>query len=191
MTKSADDKAARFAEATSGQMILAIDPGATSGWCVYDTAMRRAVASGQFTEHHHDFSAYQGRITDVVIERPKGQGPTRPQMVDCGITFGRLMQWASCKWPPSRVHELLRYEVKSILSAATHGEVHVRNDATAWAALVLLHGEGSGTKPRSRKGQVIDPGGSIGIVKSHERAALAVAVAWALRVSSKAAERTS
>lgn len=159
-------------------MILGIDPGATTGWCVYDPTRRRVMSCGQFTEHHTDFSAYHGSVTDVVLERPKGQGPTLPALVECGITFGRLMQWASSKWPPTRVHELLRYEVKSLLSAATHGEVNVRTDATAWAALVLLHGEGSGDRARKKDNR---PQGAIGQVKSHERAALAVAVAYVLR----------
>jgi hypothetical protein len=76
---------------------------------------------------------------------------------------------------------MTRIEVKKILSAATHGEIIVRNDSTAWAALKLLHGDGCDKKPRRKKGQIVDPGGCIGNVKSHERAALAVAVAWWLK----------
>ena len=181
MNRSADNKAARFSKANASSVfVLGIDPGATSGWVVYDATKRTAIASGQFEEHHTDFTAYTGSIDHVVIERPKGQGPTRPQVVECGIIFGRLIQWASLKWPAERVHEMLRYQVKSVLSKATHGEVHVRNDATAWAALVLLHGIGSGLKPKTRQGKVTDKGGCIGIVRSHERAALAAAVAWSL-----------
>lgn len=184
---SADNKAARFAEAAlKPRIILGIDPGTTTGWCIYDEDKQTAIAAGQFDEHHTDFANYTGLVTDVVIERPKGQGPTRPQVVECGITFGRIIEWASRKWHPTHVHEMLRYDIKSILSSATHGEIHVKNDATAWAALVLLHGDGSGVKPRSRKGEVVDVGGCIGIVKSHERAALAAAVAWSLKYANRA-----
>lgn len=162
-------------------IVLGVDPGATTGWCVYDAVARRVVTSGQFPEHKCDILGCDGPEFDVVvIERPKGQGPTRPQVVECGITFGRLaaMFEAAAHCP---VEELLRYEVKSILSAATHGEIHVKNDSTAWASLVLLHGDGSGSKARTRKGEIVELAGRIGGVTSHERAALAVAVAWSIR----------
>lgn len=159
-------------------MILAIDPGRTTGWALYDTDRRAVVDSGQFPEHLHDIRT--AAVDHVVIERPKGQGPTRPEMVECGITFGRLIQWAESKWPPGHVHGILRYEVKSILSAATHGEVNVRNDATAWAALKLLHGDGCDRKARTRKGEIVAPAGPLGTITSHERAAVAAAVAWAI-----------
>lgn len=161
-------------------IVLGLDPGATTGWCVYDSEQRRAIAGGEFPEHLADFGDYNGRVDVVVIERPKGQGPTLPQMVECGITFGRLMQWACGKWP--NVHELLRYEIKSLLGKATLGEVTVRTDATAWAALKLLHGDGCDAKARTRKGAEVSPPGAIGVLKgSHQRAALAVAVAWAIK----------
>jgi hypothetical protein len=163
-------------------IVLGIDPGTVTGWCVYDSVARRAIAGGEFPEHLADFGDYNGRVDVVVIERPKGQGPTRPDVVECGITFGRLMQWACGKWPV--VHELLRYEIKSILSKATLGEVAVRTDATAWAALKLIHGEGSDRKAKTRKGVEVSPPGAIGVLAgSHQRAALAVAVAWVLRDS--------
>lgn len=160
-------------------IVLGLDPGATTGWCVYDTDARRAIAGGEFPEHLHDIPASVGRIDCTVLEKPVGQGPTRPEMVACGITFGRLAAWAEGKWP--RTYAMPRYTIKSILTKATLGEVTVRTDATAWAALKLLHGEGCDAKARTRKGVEVSPPGAIGVLKgSHQRAALAVAVAWAI-----------
>jgi predicted secreted protein len=68
------------------------------------------------------------------------------------------------------VLELTRREVKLALSEATQRDVVVTDDATAWAALKLLHGDLCDKK-----------GGALHGVKAHERAALAVAVAFALR----------
>lgn len=161
-------------------IVLGIDPGATTGWCAYDSVERRAIVGGEFPEHYSDFRAFTGHVDVVVIERPKGQGPTRPELIECAITFGRLVQWACGKWP--NVYELLRYDIKSILGRATLGEVTVRTDATAWAALRLIHGEGCDAKARMRKGVQVSPPGVIGaIAGSHQRAALAVAVAWVMR----------
>jgi hypothetical protein len=143
--------------------ILGIDPGVTTGWCIYNTVSRAVISHGQFETwlserlrlpHHHV----------AVIERPQGYGVTRPQMVDCGYITGRLVE----RFPGA--HELTRREVKRILTEATQRDVVVTDDATAWAALKLLHGEGCDKK-----------GGALHGVRAHERAALAVAVAFALR----------
>jgi len=161
-------------------IVLGIDPGNVTGWCVYDSEQRRAIAGGEFPEHRHDIPASVGRIDVVVQEKPVGQGVTRPEMVACGITFGRLAAWAEAKWP--RAYSMPRYEVKSILGKATLGEVTVKNDSTAWAALKLIHGEGSDKKAKRNKGVEVEPPGAIGVlVGGHQKAALAVAVAWVLR----------
>lgn len=154
-------------------IVLGIDPGQVTGWCTYDTDTRRVVAAGKFDGY--DVQGCHGIADVVVIERPKGQGPTFPQVVEAGIAFGYLLRWAETKWP--RVHWLFRYDVKRILREATLGEVTPTNDASVWAALKLLHGEGCDKKPTKKNPE----GGAIGRVSSHERAALAVAVAWALR----------
>ena len=163
-------------------IVLGIDPGATTGWCVYDSESRRAVAGGEFPAHFTCFDGYQGHVDHVVIEEPVGQGPTRPEMVECGKTFGRLMAWAEGKYPPDRVHALVRYRIKSILGQATLGEVLVRNDSTAWAALKLIHGQGSDKKAKRKKGVELEQAGAIGcLVGGHSKAALAAAVAWTIQ----------
>jgi hypothetical protein len=148
--------------------ILGIDPGVTSGWCLYDDATRRVLDRGQFAGHTlQDVPCLAP--TAVVIERPQGYGVTRPQMVDCGYVTGRIVE-AMVRLRGQGVLELTRREVKLALSEATQRDVVVTDDATAWAALKLLHGDLCDKK-----------GGALHGVKAHERAALAVAVAFALR----------
>lgn len=155
-------------------MILAIDPGATTGWCVYDPDEREVVDYGNFRGADAPGKLIeQADAFDVrVIERPVAHGPTRPQVVDCAYVAGILKERLGCQ-------EITRLQVKQLLTEAVLGEIRVKDDATAWAACVLLHGPDSDRKPKVRKGQVIEPGGPIGGVRSHERAALALAVAWA------------
>lgn len=161
--------------------ILGIDPGATTGWCLYDTA-GHVVDCGTFREA--DFLAIPGtvfgKVDAAVLERPVAHGPTRPQVVDCAWIAGQLWRDAQGILGRERCHLLTRLDVRQRLTAATHGVARVVNDSTAWAALVLLHGEGSDRKPRTRKGVVVEPGGPLGMVTSHARAALAVAYAWHL-----------
>lgn len=148
--------------------ILGIDPGATSGWCIYDATARTVVASGQFD----GFAFPHGGLLGADLcaqERPKGYGPTRPQLVDCGYVAGRLAQQCEGLWL-DRYRELTRLEVCRALSDAVHGVIRVRNDATAWAALLELHGGADAAKK----------GGPLHGVKAHGRAALAVAVACSL-----------
>lgn len=148
--------------------ILGIDPGVTSGWCVYDASAKRVSARGQFAGHELDVPHSTLSTLDVVVvERPQGYGHTRPTMVDCGYVTGRLVERVTRL--AHRVVELTRREIKLRLSAATQRDVVVVDDATCWAALKLLHGEGCDKK-----------GGALHCVKAHERAALAVAVAWML-----------
>jgi len=149
--------------------ILAIDPGTKTGWCVYDSDARRVIEAGTSEDIDVIEEMPRDDIDFVVIERPKGYGPTRPQLVDCGWVCGYVTAAIECG-SHLDVEQLTRLEVCKALTEATHGEVRVRNDATAWAALKLLHGEGCDKK-----------GGALHGVRAHERAALAVAVAWSLR----------
>ena len=164
-------------------IVLGIDPGGSTGWAVYDSELRRVTHCGEFPDHHHDIPASVGTIDVIVIERPKGRGPTFPQIVEEGITFGRLIAWAESKW--ERAYGMLRYEVKSALTTATLGEVTVKTKASVWEALVMIHGEGSGAKARTRKGVEVSPPGALGLVAgAHQRDAVAVAVAWLLNQGS-------
>lgn len=148
-------------------IVLGLDPGETSGWCSFDTERRAVVDRGTFTRHDVPEQVLQlARTVDrVVLERPVAHGPTRPAVVECAYVAGRIVGMLG-----QSAVELTRLVVKQVLTAATLGEVQVRNDSTAWAALLLIHGgEQAGRK-----------GGPLHGVRSHERA-LAVAVAWGLR----------
>jgi hypothetical protein len=162
--------------------ILGIDPGQTTGWCLYDAEARRVVECGHGAgvEVLQKFHGRMDLCDAVVLERPKGYGPTYPQVVDAAYVCGYLAAVLSDDGGKAP-HELVRRDVCTILTDATHGVIRVKNDTTAWAALVLLHGEGSDRKPKRKNGVVVEPGGPLGEVKSHARAALAVAVAWHLR----------
>lgn len=146
--------------------IMGIDPGATTGWCLFDSAARRVLASGLFDEADAsaEFREQSGRASVFVIERPRGYGPTYPQVVDAAWVGGELK--ALCNAMP-----IDRRDVKKILSEATNGDVRVKDDASCWAALKLLHGGETCAKK----------GGALHGVKAHARAALAVAVAWVHR----------
>jgi len=144
---------------------------------------RRAFDAGQFRGHVWD-QRFDGLIDSpdvIVIEKPVAHGATRPQVVECAWVAGWLE--GALAREGKAVCNLTRREVCKTLTDACSlpTEDRVRNDATAWAALVLLHGEGSDKKARTRKGEIVEPAGAIGGVTSHERAALAVAVAWAIR----------
>ena len=156
--------------------LLGVDPGATTGWCLYDEVARRVVAAGQFPSHEVNLPVEAFGADIVVIERPVAHGPTRPAVVECAYTAGRLFEAMLRDWEDG-VHELTRREVKLALTAATQRDVVVTDDATAWAALKLLHG-GEGC---DKKGMALHG------VKAHERAALAVVVAWKLIQDAKTA----
>lgn len=160
--------------------ILGIDPGATTGWCLYDADERRVIDSGVFSGHDVEAMPYGGLDSHVAVERVLPHGASYPQVVEAAYTCGRIVEWLSgvMELPLS---EMSRHEVRKTLQDATHGAVKVKDDKSVWAALVLLHGEGSDKKPKKRKGVVVEAGGAIGGVTSHARAALAVAVAFALR----------
>ena len=149
--------------------ILGVDPGETTGWCVYDGLAGRVTASGMFEKFylpHVNATPDFWKQEQVAIERPVAHGPTRPQVVECARIEGRIVQSLELRYGSARVYEITRREVKSCLTAATNKDVVVTDDATAWAALKLLHGEGCDKK-----------GGALYGVKSHGRAALAVAYA--------------
>lgn len=161
-------------------LILGIDPGLRSGFCFYDTDGRRVDHRGQFDADDYSTAGLNFEFVDIiVIERPRGFGfNTRPQMVECGIIFGRIAERLDHEGRD--VQEMDRLEVCKTLSAALHGRINVRNDATAWACLKELHGGEACVKKQ----------GALHGVKAHERAALAVAVAFALK-QAKAAEVAS
>lgn len=153
--------------------ILGIDPGATTGWCRYDTVRACVIAAGEFPGFQFpEPTEWLAEVDVAVIERPKGYGPTRPQLVDCGYVAGRIVgelrQFEA-------VRELTRLEVCQALTAVMCGVVQCRNDSTVWAALLHLHGgELAGKK-----------GGPLYGVKAHARAALAVAFVWGLETKSE------
>lgn len=164
--------------------VFGLDPGATTGWCVYDSIDRRAVDAGEFRGHDMPMTAISAlRTCELVAVEAFTQvaAGIYPATVQAAYTCGRLVERLEGVLLAPAVVELSRLAVKKALTAAVHGEVHVKNDATAWAALKLMHGANSDAKPRTRKGVVVAPGGPLGIVKGHGRAALAVAVAATLR----------
>tara|TARA_R110000868_G_scaffold279747_1_gene539801 strand:- start:53 stop:571 length:519 start_codon:yes stop_codon:yes gene_type:complete len=162
------------------QWLLGVDPGAKTGWCCYDVDARCVVDAGHFDEHHIPYPMPDSwrHVLAVAIERPKGYGPTFPQVVDCAYVCGRLVaELANELRVP--VQERLRREVYKALTQAIDGEVHVRTDATVWAALRIIHGgDNAGDKGKlpDKKGLGGRPAGPLAGVSSHARAALAVAV---------------
>lgn len=164
--------------------ILAIDPGATTGWVVYHDAYvgRFVDACGEFRGDDM-LQAVPGpwwNVDAAVIERPVAHGATRPQVVDCAWIAGCLWRDLWSMVGRERCHQITRLEVRQVLTAAVHKVVSVRDDKTAWAALTLIHGDGCDRKPKKRKGAVVEEGGCIGLATGHARAALAAAVAWRL-----------
>ena len=147
-------------------IVLGIDPGATTGWVAYDTETRGVTARGEFAGHGTVMLCAHQQLDVVTMERLVPHGASYPQVVEAAYVAGRIVGQFQV-----HVRELPRSEVRRILQDATHGAVKVRDDKSVWAALLLIHGgDAAGEK-----------GGSLYGVKSHERAALAVAVAWVLR----------
>lgn len=156
--------------------VLGIDPGATSGWCVYDTKAMRVLDAGHFkADAFFDIPSKHFGCDAAVIERPVAHGPTRPEVVECAWVAGLLFRDMLHILGRDKIHALTRLQVKQELTDAVHGEIRVRNDATAWAALKLIHGRDCEKNY-----------GALGLVRSHARAALAVAVAWHLRQMAEA-----
>lgn len=159
--------------------IIAVDPGQTSGWVAYDEQQRRIVACGHFPRHHIPQELLdrvlwvRSPVVFESLEQPRGG--IYPAVVLAAIDEGRMREQvlAMTGIEPQCIS---RHDVKKILSLAVHNEPVVRDDKTTWQALVALHGEGSDQK-RTKSHEA----GCIGLATSHERAALAVAVAWAIR----------
>lgn len=146
--------------------ILGIDPGATTGWVVYDTEACGVTARGEFAGHGSVILFAHSQLDVVCLERLVPHGASYPQVVEAAYTAGRIVGQFQV-----HVHELKRSDVRRILQDATHGAVKVRDDKSVWAALLVIHGGDAAA----------EKGGPLHGVKSHERAALAVAVAWAIR----------
>lgn len=148
--------------------ILGVDPGSTTGWCAYDATARRVIAADQFYQHEAPLAVIEAAraATHVVIERPVVYHGSPPAMGDACIVAGRLFQ----QFAASNPQWLTRAEVKKRLRVATECEFPVQKDRDVWFALKLLHG-GEGCDKK---------GGPLHGVRSHARAALAAAVAFAL-----------
>lgn len=160
--------------------VLAIDPGATSGWCLYCSSERRVLAAGEFEVHRIPAS-----VLAIVADRRVIEGFAAvhagiyPQTVAAAWTGGRIVErWEAATGP---VAELTRHEVKCALHDAIHGEFPVKKDRDVWAALLLLHGGELAAKK----------GGPLHGVKAHARAALAVAFVAAMREAAAAREVAS
>lgn len=150
-------------------LILGIDPGERTGWAAYDTVQRRCVAAGEVEQasiRWHELPP----CDVVVIERPEGQGATRPQVVDCAWYAGILHAYAQ-RWCYS-VQSLTRRQVCGALAKAT--QTPVKGDSAVWWALCDLHG-GQAAGKKSTKAR--PSAGCLSLATGHARAALAVA--WA------------
>jgi hypothetical protein len=159
-------------------LILGIDPGKTIGLCVYDDQDRRVVSSETCTVAEIDAALHRllPTVQWTVIERPRvygmGGGEIANAIEQCGWLIHRCGGLPGCVAEPALEGSFLCWgrgvftcERRGALRALSGalGET-VAKDAGVWAALVTLHGEGSGKK-----------GGALGGCKSHSRAALAVA----------------
>ena len=163
-------------------IILGIDPGKAIGLCLYDTDARRVVVAESAEALTVDDALHRllPACDLVCIERPRVYGMGGNEMADtieqCGWLIrrcggmpvaatldgvgGAFLHWGD------RVYTCERRGALKALSDVIG--LDVRKDAGVWAALVTLHGgEGAAKK-----------GGPLHGVRSHERAALAVA--WSL-----------
>lgn len=160
-------------------LILGLDPGATTGWCLYDTEGRRVIDCGTFERWYCADMANaisRNKVEHVIIESVvPARGGIYPQTVEAALIQGHLEEFIECRLV-NAPHRMTRGDIRKTLSTAVHRDPVVVNDKTAWQALAILHGPGSDRRTTKKGG----PGGSIGDVASHERAALAVTVAWAI-----------
>ena len=155
-------------------ILLGIDPGATTGWVHYCADQRKVLAAGNFRGDDLPEAVWKPGYTieHAIIESlVPARGNIFPAVVDSAVTQGHIERQLI-----HRPHRMTRLEVKQTLTEAVLREPVVKDDKTAWQALVALHGPGSDQK-RTKDRQE----GCIGLVTGHERAALAVAVAWAIR----------
>lgn len=145
----------------SGQVrILALDPGTKqSGYVIYDADVRRVVHSGVLDNGAILLAVHQWEVDLLAIEMIASYGmAVGREVFETCVWIGRFMQAAPGNVPVRRV---FRKDVKMHLCGTTRAK-----DANVWQALVDRFGP-PGTKQA--------PGVLYG-VKSHARAALAVAV---------------
>lgn len=173
--------------------ILGIDPGDTTGWATYNTETRSVEAAGQWEECIRQDAANCvpwnldiNRLDIAVVERPRAYGVARPIMVEISIVCGAILGQLRARYA---TESLLRKSARGrrdsvcdILSDAS-GCVTVTDDATAWAAVCELHGGADAARKAKRKNKSeVAPAGPLGIAAgSHQKAAVCVAVAWAIK----------
>lgn len=152
-------------------ILVGIDPGKTTGWCAYDTDLQRVVDAGEQPDHVLDvaqLAAIHEPEAWVVESFTTVRAGIYPETVTAAYTAGRLVE--RLELSGHIVHELSRLDVKRRLTDAALGEIRVKNDATAWQALMLLHGDNAHRKGGALHGLKAKGG--------HQRAALAVLYAW-------------
>lgn len=164
--------------------IVGIDPGATTGWVWYQTgSCPKVCGHGQFKGHDVDgMCAHAMRMANVIVIEDLATNTHAgiyPQTVAAARTQGFLEGY--CKWGLGlgEIQRLSRLEVKKTLAGTLLGEFPMKTDANVWAALKELHRRGL------HPDETVKKGGPLHGVKAHERAALAVAVAFALRQETK------
>jgi hypothetical protein len=157
-------------------IVLGVDPGQTTGWCRYDSEARRVIAAGEFpdsTASADCLDAIHAADTIVFESFREPRGNIYPQTVVAAIYEGELAQTVRHLRGPNAFFCMSRHDVKRILTDAVLREPVCKDDATVWRALLHLHGG----KLAAKKG------GPLHGVKSHARAALAVAVAFSIQQS--------
>lgn len=150
--------------------LLGIDPGATTGWTLYNTELRRVEDCGDFrgTDLPDGCKAAAERCNHVIIESlHEPRGGIYPAVVVAGITQGHIERQLILYG----VQRITRHEVKMLLTEAVHREPVVQKDKHVWEALLVLHGGDKAAKK----------GGPLHGVMSHQRAALAAVVAWCFK----------
>ncbi len=161
-------------------IILGIDPGKTVGLCLYDSESKAVLSSVCCTAPGLDAELHRllPQAELVAVERPRVYGSGGREIADACEQCGWLIR--RCGGMPVAApldgsggaivlwgHRVSTFERRAVLKALS-GAIgqSVTKDAGVWQALLVLHGEDSGKK-----------GGVLFGVKSHGRAALAVA--WA------------
>ena len=178
-------------------VIIGIDPGATIGLCVYDTAAGRALYSGQYRDpvaaidKASCMQRWDYKIDAIGIERARIYGAGGASVANTIEQVGWFLGRYGVLPPASSdaiqccggtVYTLERRAVVKALS--TEMGQSVQGDAGVWAALCRLHPDAMrrpvAAKPATRTKPAVDAveAGPLYGVSSHARAALAVA--WAL-----------
>lgn len=158
---------------------MGVDPGATTGWCLWDSESKTVAACGEFAKHlcSVEFIVALDQTNLAVVEGFSDvHAGIYPETVQPAVTCGRLLEFIERR--DIKCQEISRMETKRQLELAIRKEFRVLKDKDVWGALQLLHGPGSADKPRVKKGVEVTPGGVLARVRDHARAALAVAVAW-------------